>query len=412
MRETRQRKLFLVLPLMAFPFLTLFFWGLGGGKMEASATTIGQDKGFNATLPNPNFKADTPLDKLSYYENAVKDSLKLKATARRSGEHQLEQMAFDGGDPYPVQEPLQDNAPKARMYRNASEAKVYQRLEALQQTLNKAPAQPRPKGSVPGASPRQRLQNPDVEKLEAMMHSMSSPADEDPELQQLGSMLERIVDIQHPERVTQRLRTQSELQRGVVFAVAPVSEQGTMAVLEPEPNSVLARGTAFYTLEQGHSQDTGSNAIGAVVHEGQTLVNGSVVKLRLSGAIMVNGVLIPKDHLVFGTAALKGERLRVRIESLQYGSSIFQVDLEVYDLDGMEGIYIPGAIARDVAKSSAEHSVQSLGVASLDDSWTSQAAGAGIEAAKTLFTKKVKLVKVSVKAGYQVLLYDKKANKK
>ncbi len=127
---------------------------------------------------------------------------------------------------------------------------------------------------------------------------------------------------------------------------------------------------------------------------------------------MVNGITIPKDHFVFGRVSLKGERLQVTIESLQYNTSIFQVDLTVYDMDGMEGIYIPGAIARDVAKSSADRSVQSLGVTTLDDSWSSQAVGAGIEASKTLFSKKVKLVKVSVKAGYQVLLYDEKTNKK
>jgi hypothetical protein len=32
--------------------------------------------------------------------------------------------------------------------------------------------------------------------------------------------------------------------------------------------------------------------------------------------------------------------------------------------------------------------------------------GAGIEAAKSLMSKKIKLIKVSVKAGYQVFLKD------
>jgi hypothetical protein len=56
--------------------------------------------------------------------------------------------------------------------------------------------------------------------------------------------------------------------------------------------------------------------------------------------------------------------------------------------------------------------MQTLGVASLDDSWGSQAAGAGIEAAKSLLSKKVKLIKVVVKAGYQVLLRDEKQKQK
>jgi hypothetical protein len=36
-----------------------------------------------------------------------------------------------------------------------------------------------------------------------------------------------------------------------------------------------------------------------------------------------------------------------------------------------------------------------------------QAANAGIQAAKSLISKKVKLVKVTVKAGYKILLKDK-----
>ena len=81
------------------------------------------------------------------------------------------------------------------------------------------------------------------------------------------------------------------------------------------------------------------------------------------------------------------------------------MQLSVYDLDGMEGIYIPGAITRDVAKGSADRALQGI-INTLGPSLGAQAASAGIEAAKTLLTKKVKQVKVTVKAGYQVLLKD------
>jgi len=47
---------------------------------------------------------------------------------------------------------------------------------------------------------------------------------------------------------------------------------------------------------------------------------------------------------------------------------------------------------------------------SLDPSIGAQAAGAGIEAAKSLFSKKVKLIKATVNAGLQVLLVGGDAN--
>ena len=80
----------------------------------------------------------------------------------------------------------------------------------------------------------------------------------------------------------------------------------------------------------------------------------------------------------------------------------------MFDLDGINGIYIPGAISREVAKQSTDRAMQGIGLTTLDPSLGAQAAGVGIEAAKNLFSNKTKLVKVTVKAGYQVLLQDQK----
>jgi hypothetical protein len=46
-------------------------------------------------------------------------------------------------------------------------------------------------------------------------------------------------------------------------------------------------------------------------------------------------------------------------------------------------------------------------MSSLDNSLELQAASAGIEAAKGLLSKKAKLAKVTLKAGYHILLKDK-----
>jgi len=143
-----------------------------------------------------------------------------------------------------------------------------------------------------------------------------------------------------------------------------------------------------------------------VVQESQTIVSGSVIKLRLLSDININGNIIPKNNFVFGIAKLNGERLAIEINSISYNNSIYPVDLEVYDLDGLAGIYVPGAITRDVVRQSANGSIQSIGISTLDPSLGAQAATAGIDAAKNLLSKKIKTVKVNVKAGYRVLLKD------
>jgi hypothetical protein len=73
----------------------------------------------------------------------------------------------------------------------------------------------------------------------------------------------------------------------------------------------------------------------------------------------------------------------------------------------MEGIYVPGAITRDAAKQASSQSIQDVQLYSMDNSLGVQAATAGVEAVKGLLAKKAKLIKVTVKAGYQILLRDK-----
>lgn len=213
--------------------------------------------------------------------------------------------------------------------------------------------------------------------------------------------------MQYPERVQEKLKQTSQANKGQVFAVSSQTKENNITLLNAD---LSAGGTTngFYSFTGATAIEDSQNAIQAVIHETQTIVDGSTVKLRLVNDVFINGVRIPKDNFIYGIASLRGERLSIKITSVRYNNSLFPVELAVYDMDGLDGIYIPGAITRDVAKQSADRSMQTIGLTSLDPSWGAQAASAGIEAAKTLFSKKVKLIKVTVKAGYQVLLRDEK----
>jgi conjugative transposon TraM protein len=128
--------------------------------------------------------------------------------------------------------------------------------------------------------------------------------------------------------------------------------------------------------------------------------------MELLQDISVNGFRIPKNQFVFGQCALNGDRLTISVNSIHYDNSIFPVSLSVYDIDGLEGIHVPGAIARDAAKKASNQAVQGLQMSSLDPSLEVQAANAGIEAAKGMLSKKTRLIQVTVKAGYKVYLKD------
>jgi conjugative transposon TraM protein len=421
LKMLRQRKLLVVLPLLVLPFITVMFWALGGGKMEAANTQRVEKKGINIKLPDANLKEGLPLNKMNYYDQAALDSIKLDELIKKDPNYLSQSFKIDSTEE-------SSNATfrkgstglNTSVYRDPNEEKVHQKLEALQKAINTpvAPVVQNRDFNRYTKSNESAMHSNDVDRLEQMMHSMNGKSDdEDPELQQLSGMLESILDIQHPDRVQEKLRKASMQQRGQVFAIGTRTQEDNISSLQSAPvnaNAIAGQSgqNGFYSLDDPASVDNTQNAVEAVIHETQTIVDGSTVKLRLSNDIFINGIKIPKDNFLFGVASLKGERLSITISTLRYNNSLFPVDLSVYDMDGLLGIYIPGAINRDVAKASADRSMQTLGVASLDDSWGAQAAGAGIEAAKSLLSKKVKLVKVVIKAGYQVLLRDEKQKQK
>lgn len=135
--------------------------------------------------------------------------------------------------------------------------------------------------------------------------------------------------------------------------------------------------------------------LSAAVHNQQSLISGATVKLMLLHDLYVNGKLIAEGHFVYGTCKLSGERLLIDITAIQAGNMVFPVSLAAYDLDGIQGIYAPGALARDVAKQSSNHALQDLELNAVVLSIELQAASAGVETLKTFISKKTRLIKVS-----------------
>ena len=422
----RQRKFLLILPLLVLPFMTLLFWSLGGGKIENTVAQPPTNKGFNMDLPDAYLKDDKPLDKMSYYDKAASDLSKLEELMKNDPNYRkqnslnndIDKIKTDGisvSGNYTRSGALMTSPYGSGISQDSNEVKVYRKLAELDEAINRvvAPTIEPAEDASNQRSENTQVNTSDIDRLEQMMQSLNQPNGEDPELQQLNNMLEKILDIQHPDRVQEKIRHTSETRKGQVFAVSATSNETPVSLLDNRfgINSTSinqAQQNGFYSLDESVPTDDTQNAIQAVIHETQTIVAGSTVKLRLVNDVYINGMLIPKDNFLFGEATLNGERLGIKINSMRYQNSLFPVQLSVYDMDGMDGIYIPGAITRDVSKQSADRAIQGIGLTTLDPSLGAQAASAGIETARDLISKKVKLVKVTVKAGYQVLLRDEK----
>lgn len=407
----RKRKMMLALPLLVIPFMTLAFWALGGGKASTGKQTTTDNKmGLNLHLPDPKLKKETILDKLGFYDKADKDSLKLKQEMRNDPyyQQQLQEQAPSSNE---LEKIVQNSAVKFNQpavteesklntspYNNSSsqaEEKLMQKLNELNKAINEKPEEVdrESSGVRSKSSNANRKEITDDDNFKTMLPSLNQSNDDDPELDKLSGMMDKIIAIQHPEKIKEELKQKSSQQKTTIFSVRNTSVDDTSI-------------NGFYSLDASMETIT-SNAIEAAVNEDQVLVSGSIIKLRLISDAYISDVKIPAGNFVFGTVSLDGERLNVAINSIRSGNSVYPVKMEAYDMDGLSGIYIPGAINRDVAKQSADNSLQTMQLTTLDPSLAAQATAAGIGTVKNLLRKKVKLIKVMVKAGYKVLLKDK-----
>lgn len=204
--------------------------------------------------------------------------------------------------------------------------------------------------------------------------------------------------------------------KATAFPVAPVSEQVVSALAQPMSDStfrseyVKERNYMFHTAI-GTAPLTEKNTISACVHDNQKVMDGQTVRFRLLEPIQVSNREIPRNALVVGVAKVQGERLNILITSLEYRGNILPVELSVYDMDGQAGIFIPGSMERSAAKEIVANMGTSVGssVNISTDAGAQLASDLGkglIQGTSQYFAKKMRTVKVHLKAGYKVLLYQ------
>ena len=200
--------------------------------------------------------------------------------------------------------------------------------------------------------------------------------------------------------------------------VSQVAERTVSALAQPMTDSEFItaqtdeRNLGFQTAV-GTSAAVERNTISACIHGNQTVTDGQAVRLRLTEPMQVAGVCIPRNTVVVGAARVPGERLGIDITSLEYRGTIISVELTVFDSDGQEGIFIPNSMEISAAKEVAANMGSSLGssINISTDAGEQLASDLGkglIQGTSQYIAKKMRTVKVHLKDGYKVMLYQPK----
>ena len=346
----------MILPLLVIPFLFLVFYALGGGKDEQGNSPKKDGvNGFNMDLPPVLFdEKEEKMTKLDYYKKADQDSIRRREQMQQDPYHRL-----DGK--------LVTQLPEKPAIDTQTDF-LLRRLDLLQRKME----EPKPvKPIIPRRKVVEQVDHWEETARPAAKRAQETPAAKpDPELEKLDSMLDKIIRIQQPK------------------------EAASAETLKDEASA---------------RADTVANSLPAVVQEDQVLVAGGTIALRLTEAALINGVTFPKDQLAYGVVSISNDRMLITVNSLRRELSIYNTTLQVYDLDGLPGIHIPGSLGRETAKQSLDQSISSMNILPLDASLAAEVTNTGVLAAKSLLSRKARQVRVAVKGGYQLLLRSTKS---
>ena len=428
--ERQRRKKFIIYPLMFLLFAGSMWLIFAPSEKEGEKQT----KGFNTEVPDPT-AAELIGDKKKVYE---KEMMEEKEQERSRAMQSLSSMfgEMTGGQPEQSSEELalktdlseRDNgfgsrtaAPQDGFHTSAS---AYQDINRTLGSFYEAPREDPEKEEL-----RARL----AELENRMSSEQQSPAitvnDQMALLEKSYQLAAKYMPAgggqsssnmplaSDGETASERKAVSASRNgKAIAFPVRQVSGQVVSALAQPMSDStfrseyVKERNYLFQTAIGTVSQ-TDRNTISACVHNNQTVMDGQTVRFRLLEPMSVSGKEIPRNALVVGTAKLQGERLSIIISSLGYRGSIIPVELSVYDTDGQAGIFIPGSMERNAAKEIAANMGTSVGssVNISTDAGAQLAADLGkglIQGTSQYFAKKMRTVKVHLKAGYKVLLYQ------
>lgn len=389
--KERKKKAMLIMPLIIAPFAVFIFWVLGlVGPATASANT-NNAQGINMNLPAAVPSADSSWDKLHFYEAADKDSAKLKKLRRQ--DPYLNENKFEN-DPlakYGAKATFQPYPDAALNEADDEEKKVYEKISAIHREMNRKPQKRiiTRDNRVPPFN-----KNNEVDRLEQMMEMMNNKEPEpDPEMVEIQQLMESIKDIQHPERIGERLK--KEEVKSKVFDVDLHAATDAFVPGEVQTNR-------FYSTDESHDMQQ-TNGILAVVHETQKIAVGDLVKMRLSQNIFINSHQLDKNSFIYGAAKINANRIMVHVSFVQVDGEHFPVSLDVIGHDGMPGIAVMASKAAMAASQTADRVTQGMNMAGVDN-LGAQVAGAVIQTGKQLFKKQTKVVQYQVPAGYQVQL--------
>lgn len=376
-----------VIPIIALPFLCIFFYVYKSSSGKTSASQAGRDS-------------------LQVNVADVSDEVRNKALSDKLDAYRSQYRKTDG---YTAIGQLQEEPSSANIPVMVYSEREKQMLDSIDRAM------------------KNRYPNPS----QSSRYSPSINARTQTYEQQDRLLAEALSKMNEPQLVRKRPATNADTdpmelfrqQMALVDSIGKANDPDYQEELEKKRRSETAATAMKSTKKLAVTKSTGSSAafntvitkqedsfITAIVDQEITGYAGSRIRIRLLEDLKAGSLPIKKGTYVYAEiSGFSSQRVALTISSIMAAGQILPVRLEVYDYDGLPGLYVPASAFRDFTRelgSSGSQGITLQQQAENNNQLVMSIVQRMFQSTTTAVSKQIRKNKARIKYQTQVFLID------
>ncbi|PWK16788.1 uncharacterized protein DUF3714 [Arcicella aurantiaca] len=227
---------------------------------------------------------------------------------------------------------------------------------------------------------------------------------------------------------TTKVKSDDEIFEDALNGIPPKQTTGSLVKADGgSPQIVSAKAeNAFFGLNgkrtEVNKKRTRYEAVEGVIHgsgDGVSVTNGSTVKIRILSEtkLQLQGeeLSLQPNTLITGICSISGDRIMIKVTNLRIDNYLYPVSMQVYDLDGQQGVYVKDLAQKTQLNSALVHSASQsvqpsylISQGSVGNQVGTQIATNTLQSVsnvgRNILTTKIAQVKAFIRPNYRVLL--------
>jgi len=316
-----------ILPLILLPFICLFFYVF---HANAAKNVVGDEKkgGIqdNVGAVSSDVRKKSLTDKLDAFRNTYKES--------------------DGNT---AVSPITDDNVKGPVFTSRYSAIEKARLDSIDQAM-------KAKFNVKTAAPKDQAFAQALNNWKNK--NAAAPSRESPPKKEVDPMALFKTQMAYMDSMSKAADPAYKAEQARKKEAARIADLKAKEVSLPVTKSDIPADDFNTVMPRNES-----SFISAMIDENVTGYAGSRIRLRLLEDIVAGNFHIPKGTYLFAEInGFSGQRVTLLVKSILLANQILPVKLEVYDMDGLPGLFVPNSAFRDFTKDLGGNSMQGVNI--------------------------------------------------